>query len=263
MTPLLLALLLVPGARAVDWSADPVASIRGRLQTAPLSVPAAASVRANAGGDFDYYVLSLEWHPTFCAGRRGLPECQDPSFDRELVMHGLWPSRLNDPSNSLGYCGVDSSIQRNDTAQTRCQMPAVPISQETHDALATKMPGVDACLERHEWYRHGTCSGLDAESYFELADNLVGQANGSRLGRYIVAHAGQTVNASDLIAQARADWGAAADGAVKFACSRGGRPALSEVRLLLKPSVQDLSGSLTAGDAQGGCPAAFLITPAN
>ena len=32
------------------------------------------------------------------------------------------------------------------------------------------MPGIASCLDRHEWIKHGTCSGLDADCYF--ADTL-------------------------------------------------------------------------------------------
>ncbi len=263
MTNFLLALILASAhaAPAVDWNADPLASITSQLVASrDGAAPSAKPVRALE--NFDYYTLSLEWHPTFCAGGvgRSLPECRPPQtgqYDQALVMHGLWPSLRNDPSNSLGYCGVDSSIKNQDTARTRCQMPPVPLSQQTRDALASKMPGTDNCLERHEWYRHGTCSGLDAETYFALADSLVTQANDGALGRFIAANSGQTVSAADAMNQARADWGSAADSAVHFVCVKG---ALSEIRITVSPSAQSLSGSLVPGDVGGSCPASFLIT---
>ena len=215
------------------------------------AAPSVPAFRAS----FDYYVLSLEWHPTFCAGRASLPECQNPDFDRALVMHGLWPSRRGDTSNSFGYCGVDASIRQLDNAQSRFEMPAVPISQETLAQLSARMPGVDACLERHEWYRHGTCSGLDAETYFALADSLVSEAHDSRLGRFIAGHAGQTVSADDAWSEAVADWGGAARDAVAFVCSRG---ALSEVRVTLSPAARSVAALSPAG-MRSTCGASFTI----
>lgn len=44
-------------------------------------------------GDFDYYVLSLSWSPTWCAlegDERGSPQC-DADRDLGWVLHGLWP----------------------------------------------------------------------------------------------------------------------------------------------------------------------------
>jgi hypothetical protein len=50
-----------------------------------------ALAEGERAGDFDYYVLSLSWSPTWCALKgdaQGSPQC-----DRALgwVLHGLWP----------------------------------------------------------------------------------------------------------------------------------------------------------------------------
>src|SRR5258705_13928713 len=48
----------------------------------------------NKPGQFDFYVLSLSWSPSFCeqAGERGTPP-QDQCGERpySFVVHGLWP----------------------------------------------------------------------------------------------------------------------------------------------------------------------------
>jgi ribonuclease T2 len=91
---------------------------------------------------FDYYLLTLSWSPEFCYSHGDRPECQ--SGHHGFVVHGLWPQYEN------GY-------------PERCSTAAgLANPAEVGDILP------DAGLAAHEWSTHGTCSGLDAESYFKL-----------------------------------------------------------------------------------------------
>src|ERR1700732_4273603 len=53
--------------------------------------------RQNAPGEFDFYVLSLSWSPSFCeeaderggGGRSQAAQCGGRPFS--FVVHGLWP----------------------------------------------------------------------------------------------------------------------------------------------------------------------------
>jgi ribonuclease T2 len=93
-------------------------------------------------GVFDYYLLALSWSPEFCYSHPDKPECQ--SGHHGFVVHGLWPQYVD------GYperCSAASGLSN----------PA---------EMADIMP--DAGLVDHEWMTHGTCSGLDAEGYFQL-----------------------------------------------------------------------------------------------
>ena len=53
--------------------------------------------RQNAPGEFDFYVLSLSWSPSFCegaeerggGGRSQATQCGGRPFS--FVVHGLWP----------------------------------------------------------------------------------------------------------------------------------------------------------------------------
>lgn len=93
-------------------------------------------------GVFDYYLLTLSWSPEFCYSHSDKPECQ--SGHHGFVVHGLWPQYVNGyPEN----CSTSSGL-------------AHP------EEMADIMP--DAGLVAHEWRTHGTCSGLDPESYFKL-----------------------------------------------------------------------------------------------
>src|SRR3954471_5749979 len=114
----------VPSA-AQDWTAG-ASEQRPRFSPAPVAAEAAPFASGTEQpGRFDYYLLSLEWHPEFCAGHGGLSECAGDAFDHDLVLHGMWPSVRGDSSNSYGFCGVPQSVRQLDTAATRCQMPAV------------------------------------------------------------------------------------------------------------------------------------------
>jgi ribonuclease T2 len=96
-------------------------------------------------GVFDYYLLTLSWSPEFCYSRvhAEKPECQSGHYG--FVVHGLWPQYATQgyPENCSNAAGLENPGEMTDI-----------------------MP--DAGLVAHEWSTHGTCSGLDAESYFKL-----------------------------------------------------------------------------------------------
>jgi ribonuclease T2 len=96
-------------------------------------------------GVFDYYLLTLSWSPEFCHSQAHAekPECQ--SGHHGFVVHGLWPQYAQGgyPENCSTAPGLSNPAQ-----------------------MADIMP--DSGLVAHEWSTHGTCSGLDAENYFQL-----------------------------------------------------------------------------------------------
>jgi ribonuclease T2 len=99
-------------------------------------------------GTFDFYVLALSWSPGFCAisNRDNSKQCS-PDSDLGFVLHGLWPQyRRGYPAN------CDDRIQ--------------PTRQQIQAAVP---PFPEEALVRHQWRKHGSCSGLDPSRYFELA----------------------------------------------------------------------------------------------
>ncbi len=197
-----------------------------------------ASAQSPVAGQFDYYVLDLSWEPVFCAAHAAVPECRSETPDRydasHPVLHGLWPSLDNDPEHAYGYCGVDAAAREPDKPRSWCSLPAPDLSDATRSRLAALMPGAQSCLERHEWLRHGTCSGLSADDYFSLEESLAAQAAATNLGRYLADHAGQTVALSDLQALEASDF-PLASGAVVLRCAPArAAEALSEIVFRLK-----------------------------
>jgi ribonuclease T2 len=107
--------------------------------------------RQNTPGEFDFYVLSLSWSPSFCedaaergnGGRGQQAQCGGRPFS--FVVHGLWPQYER---GFPEYCDRNSWLDRNIMTSMLDLMPA---------------PG----LIFNEWKKHGTCSGLGARPYFE------------------------------------------------------------------------------------------------
>lgn len=112
---------------------------------------------AQSPGDFDYYVLSLSWTPTFCqltGNGRGEAQCASER-PRAFVLHGLWPQYTR---------GFPEFCQGR-------HPPRIP--ESTISRTLDLMPSRGLII--HEWQRHGTCSGLDPQSYFDLARRAFNQ----------------------------------------------------------------------------------------
>jgi ribonuclease T2 len=105
----------------------------------------------NQPGQFDFYVLSLSWSPSFCReseerGRNGGEQCST-ARPYSFVVHGLWPQ-------------YERGFPRD------CQVPSPRLYHELMTSMLDLMPAPR--LVYHEWDQHGTCSGLDAKAYFDL-----------------------------------------------------------------------------------------------
>jgi ribonuclease T2 len=119
---------------------------------ASLAGDAAAQGRNERGGvpgEFDFYVLALSWSPGFCElegdGRgRDREQCA-PGARLGFVVHGLWPQ------NERGY-------------PTECGPAGRTPSRIALEQAAGLFPSEG--LARHEWRRHGTCSGSSPSDYF-------------------------------------------------------------------------------------------------
>jgi ribonuclease T2 len=110
--------------------------------------PAGRVARADTPGDFDFYVLSLSWSPTYCEDRGRSDRIQCGGRPYAFVVHGLWPQY------ERGYPQDCPSSQ------------PTGVSRRTVDGMLELMPSPG--LIRHEWQTHGLCSGLNQPSYFDL-----------------------------------------------------------------------------------------------
>jgi ribonuclease T2 len=109
--------------------------------------------------DFDYYVLSLSWSPTWCAGeadRRDEEQCH-PSRDLEFTLHGLWPQY-----EAGGWPEFCRTVERD---------PSRGQTREMADIMGS------SGLAWYQWKKHGRCSGLSARDYFETSRFAFGLLN--------------------------------------------------------------------------------------
>ena len=123
----------------------------GSLFLASLSPALSEPARENDAGQFDFYVLSLSWSPSFCAaaaergnGRGPTPQCGPRPYS--FVVHGLWPQ-------------YDKGFPE------YCEVPAPRLNRGIVSSMLDLMPAPR--LIYNEWDKHGTCSGLAARDYFD------------------------------------------------------------------------------------------------
>ena len=107
--------------------------------------------RQNAPGEFDFYVLSLSWSPSFCEaaaerGNSGRSQVQCGGRPYSFVVHGLWPQY------ERGF-------------PEYCQRPSPRLDRNIMTSMLDLMPAPGLIF--NEWDKHGTCSGLGARAYFE------------------------------------------------------------------------------------------------
>jgi len=112
------------------------------------------SAKRNRGGDssFAYYSLVLSWSPSHCLRKDRAPaklQC-DSGKPYSFVLHGLWPQH---EKGWPEFCGGSPKV-----------------SKRLLDSMLDIMPARG--LVKHQYKKHGTCSGLSAKSYFDLSRSL-------------------------------------------------------------------------------------------
>jgi len=129
------------------------------LLTLQATIPATtgpASAKGEAAGQFDYYVLSLSWSPNWCAQEgdsRGADQC-DPRHEYGWTLHGLWPQfEQGWPS----YC------------TTAARDPSRRMSGKMTDIMGS------SGLAWYQWKKHGRCSGLSGQQYYDEAREAYGK----------------------------------------------------------------------------------------
>jgi ribonuclease T2 len=132
-------------ARLRPWRMLATAVFGAKLLVAPAPARWYGAYDSRAG-QFDYFVLSLSWSPEHCASEdrnTGEPQCSS-SRPYGFVVHGLWPQS---EESSLDSCAAGGRLDRSIV-----------------DGMLDIMPSPS--LIRHEWKRHGTCSGMPPTEYF-------------------------------------------------------------------------------------------------
>jgi ribonuclease T2 len=127
------------------------AAVAAALFLTVVAAAAAQDDQQGTPGQFDFYVLSLSWSPSFCAGTAERHNGQSSGMQcgarpYSFVVHGLWPQY------EKGF-------------PEYCQQPSPRLYRGIVSSMLDLMPAPH--LIYNEWDKHGTCSGLSANSYFE------------------------------------------------------------------------------------------------
>ncbi len=165
-------------------------------------------------------LLALSWHNAFCETHRYRKECRQGLGSRysghRFVLHGLWPQ----PRNNL-YCDVSREQKQYDKNRQWNRIKRLNLSEKTRKELREVMPGVSSNLHRHEWVKHGTCYGTDAEVYFSEAVSLVKQVNHSKLGQFFANNQGKIVTLQQVRFKVDESFGRGSGKRVELRCKNG------------------------------------------
>lgn len=203
-------------------------------------------------------VIAISWQPGFCETRPSKPECADQTEGRfdttHFSLHGLWPQ-----PRGVEYCEVSAEARADDRAGRWDELAPVELSPETQTALDETMPGTRSALERHEWTKHGTCYGTDAEEYF--ADSLIVMAavNDSAVRTLFADRIGEEVTQAEIRAAFDEAFGEGAGERVRVSCANdGGRRIVTELTVGLAGGISpdaDIAELIQAAPStDGGCP---------
>jgi ribonuclease T2 len=136
--------------------------------------------------------------------------------ESHFVLHGLWPQ----PKNKL-YCNVEKRYITIDRYKKWYKLPNLGLSQETKESLKKIMPGFYSNLHKHEWFKHGTCYGTTAESYYLDAIHLVNQVNSAKVGTFFIKHIGKSVTLKQIRYVFDSSFGTGAGKRVEMKCKNG------------------------------------------
>ncbi|WP_438868406.1 ribonuclease T2 family protein [Pseudomonas sp. L1(2025)] len=100
-------------------------------------------------GEFDFYVLSLSWSPTYCLISPGKKKCTE---GYGFLLHGFWPQYTK--GGGPQSCDAQSRLSPAELAK------------------GVLVFSSQALLE-HVWAKHGTCSGLGALGYLDATDTAL------------------------------------------------------------------------------------------
>lgn len=194
------------------------------------------------------WVLAVSWQPGFCESYpKGKPlpkECSAASLTDRFTLHGLWPqwdefcvktSDSADAERSPGPTADRCSVERG-------ALPEIPLPADLRTRLETVMPGTRSLLDRYEYFKHGSCSGLEPEAYFKAAIALVEALNATSLRTFLVDRQGRDVSVDELCGEIGKALGEKAPAAVEgesrnrigFDADR--RDHLTELRFWLTPT---------------------------
>jgi ribonuclease T2 len=169
-------------------------------------------------------LLALSWHNAFCETHRYKKECKrdvtsllrSKQKEKYFILHGFWPQ----PRDRV-YCNVERKYITMDKYKHWHKLPDLELSSETKAKLTKIMPGVHSDLHKHEWFKHGTCYGTDAEEYYKETISLVEQIYHSKVSDFFEKNMGKRVTLKQIREQFDHSFGLGAGQKVELRCKNG------------------------------------------
>jgi ribonuclease T2 len=165
-------------------------------------------------------LLAISWQNAFCQTHQYKKECKSMKrgdfASSHFVLHGLWPQPRNNQ-----YCNIDKKQIGMDKNKQWNRLNRLDLTPKVREDLKKYMTGYSSNLHLHEWVKHGSCYGMDANKYYKDAINLLTQVNNSKVRTYFVKHIGQTIKLKDIRKIFDSEFGNGAGEHVTMNCNRG------------------------------------------
>jgi ribonuclease T2 len=174
--------------------------------------------------DFELYIMSMSYQPEFCHKHEDFPGCRKPEnfWKSHLTIHGMWPEFKD---------GTWPQFCTTEELDNATIAPLLPLMEHLWPNVKALQPTAQHFFDfwKHEWSKHGTCSGLTQLQYFDAAlHHFVDTPS------IIADNYGGTINKADLLQAYKSNTTDDGDddvGDVILACQA--KHWLSEVRICI------------------------------
>ena len=157
--------------------------------------PGSSGSSSSTGESFDFYLMAMSWQPQYCYANRysKYTSCESPDdyWKSHWTIHGLWP-QFSDGSypSSCSNEKASTTLLESLTTELEQYWPDVALYGSANDGDDESYHQPSYYFWRHEWSKHGTCTGLTPTEYFQTAlayqlptPSLVGEAYGQSLSQ--------------------------------------------------------------------------------
>ncbi|KAF5201620.1 Ribonuclease t2 protein [Thalictrum thalictroides] len=131
------------------------------------SQPNAPAKTPSSNNDVTHYLLVLQWPPSVCNSVKYSGKICNTPIPQDFKLHGLWPQGK---AGSLLDCVPSAANKFNTIEVFKVTKLATVWPQLFKGENKPSIENVN--FWRHEWDKHGACSGLNPVDYFKKAVNL-------------------------------------------------------------------------------------------
>lgn len=189
-------------------------------------------------------LLAISWQNAFCQTHQYKKECKAMTKKdfgaSNFVLHGLWPQPRNNQ-----YCNVSKKEVGMDKNKQWHRLSDLDLNTTVRSDLSKLMPGYHSNLHKHEWVKHGTCYGTNANEYYADAMNLLTQVNESKVQKYFEKNIGKIIELKNIRKLFNEEFGKGAGEHVTMNCKQG---LITELWLHLGSAEEDLKGLFSKGE---------------